>query len=79
MRLKLEDIPDGITKHTAVCTEELIHGTDSNPEDIMDSNINLTGCDSMESNSFNSQPTQFLQQNRNNFCPPRNNENVQNG
>ncbi|GFY35434.1 hypothetical protein TNCV_195271 [Trichonephila clavipes] len=26
---------------------------------------------------FNSQPRQFMQQNRHNFCPPRNNENVQ--
>ncbi|GFW05367.1 hypothetical protein TNCV_3358861 [Trichonephila clavipes] len=42
MRLKLEAIPDEIIEHTAVYTEELIHGTDSNLEDIMDSNINLT-------------------------------------
>ncbi|GFW05452.1 retrotransposable element Tf2 protein type 3 [Trichonephila clavipes] len=37
MRLKLEVVPDEIIEHTAVYTEELIHGTDSNLEDIMDS------------------------------------------
>ncbi|GFW36387.1 hypothetical protein TNCV_3713061 [Trichonephila clavipes] len=50
MRRRLEVIPDGIT-HTVVYTEELIHSTNSNQEDIMDNNINLTGCDSMEGNS----------------------------
>ncbi|GFY66458.1 hypothetical protein TNIN_419641 [Trichonephila inaurata madagascariensis] len=52
----------------------VIHGTDSNQEDIMNSNINLTWCHSMEGNS---QPRQFVQQNRHNFRPPRNNENIQ--
>ncbi|GFW29510.1 hypothetical protein TNCV_399451 [Trichonephila clavipes] len=33
---------DGITKPTVVFTEELIHGTDSSQEEIMDSLINLT-------------------------------------
>ncbi|GFU14850.1 hypothetical protein TNCV_540241 [Trichonephila clavipes] len=51
MRFKLEVIPNGIIKHTAVYSEKLIHGTDSNKEDIMDSNINLTWCDSIEGNS----------------------------
>ncbi|GFY28475.1 hypothetical protein TNCV_1971281 [Trichonephila clavipes] len=51
MQRRLEVIPDGITKHTVVYTEELIHGTDSNQEDIMDSNINLTWCDSKEGNN----------------------------
>ncbi|GFX90164.1 hypothetical protein TNCV_2712851 [Trichonephila clavipes] len=31
-----------LTKSTVVYTEELIHGTDSNQEEIMDSHINLT-------------------------------------
>ncbi|GFU87857.1 hypothetical protein TNCV_964131 [Trichonephila clavipes] len=47
----LEVIHDGIIKQTVVYTEELIHGTDSNQEDIMDSNINLTWCYLMEGNS----------------------------
>ncbi|GFY06557.1 hypothetical protein TNCV_3524131 [Trichonephila clavipes] len=51
MRRRLEALPDGIIKHTVVYTEELIHGTDSNQEEIIDSNINLTWCDSMEGNS----------------------------
>ncbi|GFU39383.1 hypothetical protein TNCV_1716551 [Trichonephila clavipes] len=51
MRRRLEVITDGITKPTVVYTEELIHGTDSNQDEIMDSNINLTWCDSMEGNS----------------------------
>ncbi|GFY52778.1 hypothetical protein TNIN_9951 [Trichonephila inaurata madagascariensis] len=66
--VEIEVITDGIIKHTAVYTEELIHSTDSNEEDIMDSNINLT---------WYSQPRQFVQQNRHNFHQPRNNENVQ--
>ncbi|GFV25108.1 hypothetical protein TNCV_1007021 [Trichonephila clavipes] len=52
----------------------MIHGTDSNQDDIMDSNIKLTWGDSMEDNS---QPRQFMQQNRHKFRPSRNNENVQ--
>ncbi|GFW29058.1 hypothetical protein TNCV_2356161 [Trichonephila clavipes] len=51
MRRRLEALPDGITKQTVVYTEELIHGTDSNQEEFMDNNINLTWCDSMEDNS----------------------------
>ncbi|GFX81169.1 hypothetical protein TNCV_1911611 [Trichonephila clavipes] len=74
IRWRLEVTPDGITKQTVVYTEELIYGTDSNQDDIMDSNINLTRCDSMEGNS---QPRQFMQQNRHNFRPPRNDENIQ--
>ncbi|GFT63091.1 hypothetical protein TNCV_2835751 [Trichonephila clavipes] len=49
--VETEVISDGITKPTVVYTEELIHSTNSNQEEIMDSNINLTWCDSMEGNS----------------------------
>ncbi|GFW20884.1 hypothetical protein TNCV_1051051 [Trichonephila clavipes] len=76
MRKKLEVIPDGIIKHTVVYTDELIHGTDSNQEDIMNISI-ITWCDSMEGNSSTVKLRQFVQHNRLHFRPPRNDENIQ--